>query len=132
MATAKDRGTPSTTKSGGQPSRPDGRSRAGRSLLQRTALRATPSGIRFASCRVSSSVRPRRPSNPVGRVPPAVSGTPEESLTGDGNGVKTGAKIVRHGRSITFQMAEVMISRGVFQQVLDAIGALRPLPSARF
>jgi hypothetical protein len=65
-------------------------------------------------------------------VPPAVSGTPEESLTGDGNGVKTGAKIVRHGRSITFQMAEVMISRGVFQQVLDAIGALRPLPSARF
>ena len=65
-------------------------------------------------------------------VPPPVSGTPEESLTGDGNGVKTGAKIVRHGRSITFQMAEVMISRGVFQQVLDAIGALRPLPSARF
>jgi hypothetical protein len=49
-------------------------------------------------------------------VPPAVSGTPEESLTGDGNGVKTGAKIVRHGRSITFQMAEVMISRGVFQR----------------
>jgi hypothetical protein len=29
--------------------------------------------------------------------------------------VKTGAKLVRHGRSITFQMAEVMISRGVFQ-----------------
>jgi hypothetical protein len=51
---------------------------------------------------------------------------------GDGNGVKTGAKIVRHGRSITFQMAEVMISRRMFQQVLDAIGALRPLPSARF
>jgi len=67
-----------------------------------------------------------------GCVPPPVSGTPEESLTGDGNGVKTGAKIVRHGRSITFQMAEVMISRRMFQQVLDAIGALRPLPSARF
>jgi hypothetical protein len=33
-------------------------------------------------------------------VPPPVSGTPEESLTGDGNGVKTGAKIVRHGCSI--------------------------------
>ena len=67
-----------------------------------------------------------------GCVPPPVSGTPEESLTGDGNGVKTGAKIVRHGRSITFQMAEVMVSRRMFQQVLDAIGALRPLPSARF
>jgi hypothetical protein len=42
--------------------------------------------------------------------------------------VKIGAKIVRHGRSITFQMAEVMISRGLFQQILDAIAALRPLP----
>jgi hypothetical protein len=26
--------------------------------------------------------------------------------------VKIGAKIVRHGRSVTFQMAEVMVSRG--------------------
>ncbi len=45
--------------------------------------------------------------------------------------VKIGAKIVRHGRSITFQMAEVMVSRGLFQQILDAITALRPWPSAR-
>ena len=45
--------------------------------------------------------------------------------------VKIGAKIVRHGRSITFQMAEVMVSRGLFQQILDAITALRPSPPAR-
>ncbi len=45
--------------------------------------------------------------------------------------VKIGAKIVRHGRSITFQMAEVMMSRALFQQILDAITALRPLPPAR-
>jgi hypothetical protein len=45
--------------------------------------------------------------------------------------VKIGAKIVRHGRSITFQMAEVMVSRGLFQQILDAIAALRPFPPAR-
>jgi hypothetical protein len=45
--------------------------------------------------------------------------------------VKIGAKIVRHGRSITFQMAEVMVPRGLFQQILDAIAALRPLPQAR-
>jgi hypothetical protein len=45
--------------------------------------------------------------------------------------VKIGAKIVRHGRSITFQMAEVMVSRGLFPQILDAIAALRPLPPAR-
>ncbi len=45
--------------------------------------------------------------------------------------VKIGAKIVRHGRSITFQMAEVMVSRDLFQQILDAIGALRPAPPTR-
>ena len=45
--------------------------------------------------------------------------------------VKIGAKIVRHGRSITFQMAEVMVSRGLFQDILKAIAALRPLPAVR-
>jgi hypothetical protein len=45
--------------------------------------------------------------------------------------VKTGAKIVRHGRSVIFQMAEVMVSRALFQQILDALAALRRLPSAR-
>jgi len=45
--------------------------------------------------------------------------------------VKIGAKIVRHGRAVAFQMAEVMVSRGLFQQILDAIAALRPLPPAR-
>ncbi len=42
--------------------------------------------------------------------------------------VKIGARIVRHGRSITFQMAEVMVPRGLFRQILDAIAALRPVP----
>jgi len=45
--------------------------------------------------------------------------------------VKIGAKIVRHGRSVVFQMAEVMVSRGLFRRILDAIAALRPLPSVR-
>jgi hypothetical protein len=40
--------------------------------------------------------------------------------------VKIGAKIVRHGRSISFHMAEVMVPR-----VLSKHMALRPLPSAR-
>jgi hypothetical protein len=39
---------------------------------------------------------------------------------------KVGAKIVRHSRSIAFQMAEVMVPRALFQQILDAIAALRP------
>ena len=44
---------------------------------------------------------------------------------------KIGAKIVRHGRSITFQMAEVMVSHDLFQQILDTIAALRPSPLVR-
>jgi hypothetical protein len=44
--------------------------------------------------------------------------------------VKIGAKIVRHGRSIAFQMAEVMVPRDLFQKILGAIAALRPLPAA--
>jgi Transposase DDE domain group 1 len=45
--------------------------------------------------------------------------------------VKIGARIIRHGRLITFQMAEVMVSRWPFQQILDGITALRPLPPER-
>jgi hypothetical protein len=45
--------------------------------------------------------------------------------------VKIGAKIVRHGRSISFQMAEVMVPRQLFEKILTAIAALRPLPPAR-
>jgi len=45
--------------------------------------------------------------------------------------VKIGAKIVRHGRSVTFQMAEVMVPRELFQQILAAIGTLRPSPPVR-
>ena len=45
--------------------------------------------------------------------------------------VKIGAKIVGNGRQITFQMAEVMAPRALFQQILDAIAMLRPLPPVR-
>jgi hypothetical protein len=45
--------------------------------------------------------------------------------------VKIGAKIVRHGRSVTFQMAEVTVPRNLFKKILTDITALRPLPPAR-
>jgi hypothetical protein len=45
--------------------------------------------------------------------------------------VKIGARIIQHGRSITFQLAEVMVTRGLFQQILTAIAALRPSPPVR-
>jgi len=45
--------------------------------------------------------------------------------------VKIGARIVGHGRSVIFQMAEVAVPRGRFQQILAAIATLRPSPPAR-
>lgn len=40
--------------------------------------------------------------------------------------VKIGAKIVAHGRYVTFQMAEVAVSRDVFRKILARIVELRP------
>jgi hypothetical protein len=42
--------------------------------------------------------------------------------------IKIGAKIVRHGRYVTFQMAEVAIPRTLFAEILRLIAELRPLP----
>ncbi len=41
---------------------------------------------------------------------------------------KIGAKVLRHGRYITFQMAEVAIPRPLFAEILRLIDALRPAP----
>ena len=42
--------------------------------------------------------------------------------------IKIGAKVVRHGRYITFQLAEVAISRSLFATILRLIDGLRPAP----
>ena len=42
--------------------------------------------------------------------------------------VKIGAKVVCHGRYVTFQMAEVTISRPLFAEILRLIEGLRPTP----
>ena len=42
--------------------------------------------------------------------------------------IKIGAKVVRHGRSIAFQMTEVAISRHLFADILRLIAELRPPP----
>ena len=49
--------------------------------------------------------------------------TPREKL------VKIGAKIVGHGRYVTFQMAEVAVSRQTFRQILPLIARLRAPPA---
>ena len=42
--------------------------------------------------------------------------------------VKIGAKVVRHGRYVTFQFAEVAVPRSLFQKILDLIDDLRRRP----
>jgi hypothetical protein len=46
--------------------------------------------------------------------------------------VTIGAKIVRHGRPVTFQTAEAIVPRDMYQKILAAIAALRPLPPTRY
>ncbi len=42
--------------------------------------------------------------------------------------IKIGAKDVRHGRYITFQLAEVAIPKCLFANILRLIDGLRPAP----
>jgi len=42
--------------------------------------------------------------------------------------IKIGAKIVSHGRYVVFQMAEVVIPRNLFTDILRLIAELRPPP----
>ena len=42
--------------------------------------------------------------------------------------IKTGAKVVSHGRYVAFQMAEVAIPRTLFAEILRLIVELRPPP----
>ena len=42
--------------------------------------------------------------------------------------IKIGAKLVHHGRYVTFQMAEVAVPRTLFAEILRLIAELRPPP----
>ena len=44
--------------------------------------------------------------------------------------IKIGAKVVRHGRYVAFQMAEVAIPRNLFADILRMIAELRSPPVA--
>jgi hypothetical protein len=43
--------------------------------------------------------------------------------------IKIGAKVVSHGRYVTFQMAEVAVSRQMFADILSLIARLRAPPA---
>ncbi len=42
--------------------------------------------------------------------------------------IKIGAKVVLHGRYVTFQLAEVAIPKSLFAEILRLIDRLRPAP----
>ena len=42
--------------------------------------------------------------------------------------IKTGERLVRHAIRLVFQLAEVMVTRDVFDKVLERIGRLLPAP----
>jgi hypothetical protein len=43
--------------------------------------------------------------------------------------IKIGAKVISHGRYVTFQMADVAVSRQMFQEILSLIARLRAPPA---
>jgi Transposase DDE domain group 1 len=43
--------------------------------------------------------------------------------------IKIGAKVVRHAKAVTFQLAEVAVPRELFAALLARIGRLRAAPS---
>ena len=43
--------------------------------------------------------------------------------------IKIGAKVVSHGRYVTFQMAEVVVPRQMFHDILMLIARLRAPPA---
>ena len=45
--------------------------------------------------------------------------------------IKIGAKVVCHGRYVTFQLAEVAVPRKLFRKILSLIDGLQPRPPAR-
>ncbi len=43
--------------------------------------------------------------------------------------IKIGAKVVRHGQDVTFQVADVAVPRELFRKILSLIDDLRPKPA---
>ena len=43
--------------------------------------------------------------------------------------IKMGGRLVRHARRLIFHLSEVSVPRRLFQEVLDRIGRLSPVPS---
>ena len=42
--------------------------------------------------------------------------------------IKIGAKVIKHSRYVIFQMAEVMVSKALFREILERISHLKTVP----
>ena len=60
---------------------------------------------------------------PPGEVKHLSQPSPRERL------IKIGANVVRHGRYVTFQLAEVAVPRELFRKILSLIDGLRRSPA---
>jgi hypothetical protein len=40
--------------------------------------------------------------------------------------IKIGAKVVKHAQYVTFQMAELLVSKRLFEEILECIHRLKP------
>ncbi len=84
---------------------------------------------RYVTESLTTNPRVRERTGPKGDIPPF---SPMWSLTTPWEKlVKIGAKVVSHGRYVTFQLAEVAVSRDQFRKILSLIDDLRPRPPAR-
>jgi hypothetical protein len=69
----------------------------------------------------------RAPSPPAVRLPKAAEPWSLTSLCE--KLIKIGAKVVSHGRYVTFQLAEVAVSRQMFADILSLVARLRAPPA---
>ena len=89
---------------------------------------------RLAANRHGTSALPRqlRPFSMPTMPPPAPrDARADQTLVAvepEGELIKTGTKVISHGRSVAFQMAEVAITRQMFQEILRLIAELLPKP----
>ena len=85
-----------------------------------TALRPIPTSVSGGRSDIAAEL-PNVAEVPIGDIRSSLT-TLREKL------VKIGAKVVRHGRYVAFQMAEVAVPRMVFAEILRLIAQLRPPP----
>ena len=86
------------------------------------SVRFTPESRHRDRCRFTSACDPVRTFASPEAVEHLSPTTLREKL------IKIGAKVVRHGRYVTFQLAEVAIPRTLFADILRRIDRLRPKP----